>query len=316
MDLAHTTLKRPAPIAGVLFQFLHNEAGHPAYLMGRQSQTGWWYYFPAAFAFKSTPAELFVACLLLIALVTALAHPVAAFRQQDVAMQVLFVAAALFVMMLVTSKIAIGHRYLIVLYPLMALAGAEWLTGRLKPKQAFPIGLLLLGLQGISNAAIAPHFLAYFNAASGGPERGGELLIDSNIDWGQDLPALRRVLASSDRGLTAFSYFGTADWRAYGIEADAAGKLPHDTRAYGRLALSVTHLRGVYVPGDDPFREFRGVAPDVRAGYSIAVFNLNTARRQTMFAAAVRELRKDIADRERQERERQKTLPPSLREKK
>ncbi len=295
MDLAHTTLKRPAPIAGVLFQFLHNEAGHPAYLMGQQSKTGWWYYFPAAFAFKSTPAELFVACLLLIALATSIAHPIAAFRRQDIAMQVWLVAIGVFVVMLLTSKIAIGHRYLIVLYPLMALAAADWMFRTLTLKQAVPIGVLLLVMQTISNLAIGPHYLAYFNAASGGPERGGELLVDSNIDWGQDLPALRRVLGSSDRGLTAISYFGTADWRAYGVDADPAGQLPHDTRAYGRLAISVTHLQGVYVPGDDPFRNFRGIKPDVRAGYSIVVFNLNTTRRQAMFAEAVRKLRRGIA---------------------
>jgi hypothetical protein len=198
----------------------------------------------------------------------------------------------------------------------MALAAAEWLRGTLPLKQAVPIGALLLIAQGISNAAIAPHFLAYFNAASGGPSRGSELLVDSNIDWGQDLPALRRVLGSTERGKTAISYFGTADWRSYGVDADPAGSLPYDRRSYGRVAISVTHLHGVYVPGDDPFRHFRGLKPDVRAGYSIVVFNLNTSRRQAMFAEAIRKLRKGIAEREKQQRERQETLPPTLRRKK
>ena len=39
---------------------------------------------------------------------------------------------------------------------------------------------------------ISPHYLAYFNWASGGPDRVPARLIDSNLDWGQDLVALRQ----------------------------------------------------------------------------------------------------------------------------
>ena len=47
--------------------------------------------------------------------------------------------------------------------------------------------------------SIHPHYLAYFNAVSGGPDRGAEHLIDSNLDWGQDLVNLRRWLARTPR---------------------------------------------------------------------------------------------------------------------
>jgi hypothetical protein len=58
MEIAHNDIKRPAPFAGVLFQFQHNEAGHDAYLMGELSKSGWWYFFPLAWLWKSTPVEL------------------------------------------------------------------------------------------------------------------------------------------------------------------------------------------------------------------------------------------------------------------
>ena len=43
-----------------------------------------------------------------------------------------------------------------------------------------------------ASAWIHPHYLAYFNWASGGPDRVPPRLIDSNLDWGQDLVELQR----------------------------------------------------------------------------------------------------------------------------
>ena len=49
-------------------------------------------------------------------------------------------------------------------------------------------GLLAIGI--IVEALIAyPNYIAHFNFALGGPRGGIELLGDSNLDWGQDLPA-------------------------------------------------------------------------------------------------------------------------------
>ncbi|MFK7778164.1 MAG: glycosyltransferase family 39 protein, partial [Gimesia sp.] len=66
MEVSHSHLKRPAPFAGILFQILHNSAGHDAYLMGDVSLFGWWYYFPISWILKSTPIELLMTILGLI----------------------------------------------------------------------------------------------------------------------------------------------------------------------------------------------------------------------------------------------------------
>ena len=52
------------------------------------------------------------------------------------------------------------------------------------------IAVLLLWHVGES-LAIAPHYLAYFNAFAGGPSQGYRHLIDSSLDWGQDLRGLK-----------------------------------------------------------------------------------------------------------------------------
>ena len=37
----------------------------------------------------------------------------------------------------------------------------------------------------------APHWMSYFNEAAGGPLNGHKWLVDSNIDWGQDILMLK-----------------------------------------------------------------------------------------------------------------------------
>ena len=60
-----------------------------------------------------------------------------------------------------------------------------------------------------ATAAIHPDYLAYFNWASGGPDRGSEHLIDSNLDWGQDLVKLNRWLKQNRPGKrVGLAYFG------------------------------------------------------------------------------------------------------------
>src|SRR5690349_8684458 len=50
-------------VLGVLFQMVHNREGHFASLLGMYSQRGWWYYFPVAFALKTTLPFLLLSLL-------------------------------------------------------------------------------------------------------------------------------------------------------------------------------------------------------------------------------------------------------------
>src|SRR5262249_46017309 len=60
----------PASVASFGFQIAHQRAGHPAFLFGSVSRSGWWYYMPVALALKSTPAELIVLALGAVAFLT------------------------------------------------------------------------------------------------------------------------------------------------------------------------------------------------------------------------------------------------------
>uniref|UniRef100_A0A7C2K0P0 Phospholipid carrier-dependent glycosyltransferase n=1 Tax=Schlesneria paludicola TaxID=360056 RepID=A0A7C2K0P0_9PLAN len=274
MTFAHEWVPRPAPVEGIFFQLRHNAAGHPAYLMGQTSQFGWWYYFPCAYFFKSTPSELAVTVLVLGGLLLACLRWRSTRPRLDAGLAVLSLSALVVTALLVTAKINIGHRYLILLYPLLALAGgdavARWSDGR-RSLVTWVAVLLLVG-QAASSALIQPHDLAYFNGLVGGPQQGRRLLVDSSLDWGQDLPALRDVQRAHP-GRLAFKYFGTALPEAYGVRALNLDELPAGIDRAEYLAVSATFLQGAYIDGD-PFREFRAQTPIASAGYSILVFDL------------------------------------------
>ena len=71
-------------------------------------------------------------------------------------------------------------------------------------------------MAGRSSAGAAPDYIAYFNElAPGPPER---YLIDSDLDWGQDLGRLADTLKARGIREVALAYNGSADPRAVGIE--------------------------------------------------------------------------------------------------
>jgi len=276
-----------APVQGILFQAEHGRYGHETFLMGARAIHGWWYYFPAAFLLKSTPIELILGgAAVLVGAAVLLGRQTDA----DPAPRLWAQAGLLYAVLTVLSPIAIGQRYLLLLYPLIILLSVDWgadlaqRAGRLRPVAgAAALGLLL---QAASAAAVAPHYLAYFSPLVGGPAQGYRYLVDSNLDWGQDLPALRTTLTGLGARCAVLAYFGTASPRAYGVEGvfwDA--EPPVAGPACDWVAVSATFLQGLYLPGD-PFAPFRDLTPAARAGYSIFLYPLgDPAVRQALATA-------------------------------
>ena len=67
--------------------------------------------------------------------------------------------------------------------PQASAAGRPWSL------KALAISCLLLW-QGVSVVRVYPSFLAYFNEVIDGPDGGARYVVDSNLDWGQDLRRL------------------------------------------------------------------------------------------------------------------------------
>jgi 4-amino-4-deoxy-L-arabinose transferase-like glycosyltransferase len=237
--------------------------GRSAFLLGNYSNTGWWWFFPYAFLAKSTFAEL-----LAVGLAAAVgARPaLRAFRERGAAwLAPVFPLLALVVVygaFAVLSPLNIGHRHILPLYPplfiltggVLAVPALGWLR-----RWAVP-AVLLLGVA--ESFAARPHYLAFFNRAVGGPENGWRQLVDSSLDWGQDLPALATWLKSNRQPGESlyFSYFGNGDPAYEGIQGrELAGVYAYDKalRWYelepGLYAISATMLQTVYNPWRGPW---------------------------------------------------------------
>jgi hypothetical protein len=99
--------------------------------------------------------------------------------------------------------------------------------------------------------------LAYFSPIVGGPQNGYRHLVDSSLDWGQDLPGLRDWLTINQRTdeTTHLAYFGTDDPEHHGIYAthlpsilDLRSSQSLSWPVPGLYAVSATMLQQVYLP--------------------------------------------------------------------
>jgi hypothetical protein len=181
------------------------------------------------------------------------------------------------------SRVNIGIRYILPLFPfLMVLAGNLIPLPVTKPllKRALIMAISLWLLA--ESFFIHPHYLAYFNQLAGGPEGGYRHLVDSNLDWGQDLKGLRGYMDREGVGRIKLSYFGTADPGQYGIPYDplpSLAPLPSENRGSvlrkgDIVAVSATNLYPLYVDLARLGAYLRGKTPLEKIGYSLFIYRL------------------------------------------
>jgi hypothetical protein len=185
----------------------------------------------------------------------------------------------------ISSTLNIGHRHLLPVIPAaIVLAGAAGYpisralrsatdatsprSGRLRQvlggtdkrtRTAVAVVALLLMWHAFESVRIAPHYLAYFNPFDGGPKQAYRHLVDSSLDWGQDLPALkdwldREGLQASNHPPVFLSYFGTSRPEYYGIDAkplpgyfDRSTPRVPEPLTGGVYCISATMLQGLYL---------------------------------------------------------------------
>ena len=208
-----------------------------AFLNGEFALGGWRSFFPYTFLVK-TPLALF--CLMVLAISTV--------RTGELTWNSL----PLWVFMLVywvasiESHLNIGHRHILPVYaPLFILCGAaaRWFAPTPSGSDSASIAwrkrlkLLLAGATAASLVWLAadvigffPNYLAYFNGVVA-PHDAYRHLVDSSLDWGQELPATKRYidrLPASERCYV--SYFGTASPLFHGIRSELLFSAPGTDR--------------------------------------------------------------------------------------
>ncbi len=255
----------------------------PAFLMGQYAGNGWWYYFPVAFLLKTPLPTLLLlvwaAGLFLWRRVRPCLFP---FNRTDLV--ALLIPSLGYFAIALTSEVNLGYRHLLPLLPFLAVFTAVALTrlGTLSRRVVLGLALWL----GVATLLVYPHHLSFFNELAGGPDGGWRYLVDSNVDWGQDLPGLAPWMAENDVPWVYLSYFGEARPEYYGIAYRGLDSFPPrlmdpDARIFypagpapGIYAISVTNLQGVHFADHDLYAWFRQQEPVAKIGYSIFVYEV------------------------------------------
>lgn len=240
--LARISPGAPLPAAdffiGIATILQIDKEGFLTYLCGQSGTRGWWWYFPFAIALKTT-----IAALLLF-----IAGAWFALRDKDLRWAFAEWSAAALAMVVISmpSALDLGIRYVLPFYAPFAIAGAATAMAMLRGSRAIRALAIVLIAGHLGASALAhPDYFPYFNAFAGrDPSR---YLIDSNVDWGQDILRLRTVARREHMESLSISLMGPADYAALGFPqvypADAW------TRSHGWVAISDHSYRMTGIQG-------------------------------------------------------------------
>jgi len=250
-----------AYLYGLAYVHKH-EIDRPAFLDDQWSIVGFRSFFPKAFLYKTTLPLLLLLALALVATITQRKR-----RNGRALLNPLWMFMLIYAAFAITSPLNIGHRHLLPIYPVLFIAcGAVALFLHANRRAIFvSAAAILLWWQIGESFAVRPNYLAYFNQIAGGPSRGYEHLVDSSLDWGQDLPALKSWIDNNgalvDGKPLYLAYFGAADPHSYKIRAKtlpedhSTGDLTFGPLRGGVYCVSATTLQSVYAREIGPWSQ-------------------------------------------------------------
>jgi 4-amino-4-deoxy-L-arabinose transferase-like glycosyltransferase len=214
----------------------HNP-NHLFYLFGNFSRTGWWYYFPMAFAVKATIPVL-------ISIVLAIVH-LACKRFIDRRGEVLiFSTICAYAGAVMLGADDLGVRYLLPVFPLLFVWSSRFMRELNSARAGLILAVVLVGWQAKSALEAFPNYIPYFNEIAGGADGGIYYLDDSNVDWGQGMKQAVDYIREKKLGEVELLPFSPFDHpRYYGVNRPA-----RDDIATYRMLISGEPLKpGTYI---------------------------------------------------------------------
>jgi hypothetical protein len=251
-----------------------------SYVLGKVYPHGVWFYFPVAFAIKSTLAFL----ILLL-----LAGGAVATRKLKQSREILFltIPPVFHLAVSMSSGLNIGVRHILPLYVFLSvlIGGAALALVRSNRRWRYAIALLLF-FHALSSLRVFPTYIAYANELWGGPADTYKYLSDSNTDWAQQLKATKQYLdkrgvkdcwiAYFAQGLVDPAYYGipckplrtvSTPWFGTPVEAPAT--------IDGPVLISASTLSGFEIgPGQlNPYDQFQKLQPTAVIQHGMFVFD-------------------------------------------
>lgn len=246
-----------AYLYGFAYTVRHSQY-RPSFFHGELSERGHVGFFPYLFLVKNPLG------MLALSVVGAACLAVFRERRQYLALMPLLLFSALFTYFSLRSSMNIGLRHLLPIFPLVFLVcgvAAERLL-QLRKRSWRLVACLFMLCATLEPLAAMPSCLAYFNCLDGGPEKAYRHVVDSSLDWGQDLANLRQTLV--EHGLTPerdpiyLAYFGVAPIPCAGFAPRLLQCFPsnqprgvHDLEP-GHYCVSATMLQCVYDKPEPP----------------------------------------------------------------
>jgi len=269
-------------LSGVRSLSLYQEHGAPGYLLGEALSSGRWSYYPLALMVKTPIAVqiLFVGGAVLLS--------ARCWRRKAVAADgFLLVPGILYLSLAMQSNLQLGVRLVLPCLPFALLVGGVAIErGLQSPTGRAALTAVLLWMM-VASVSIYPQGISYFNEWAGGPGQGWKYLVDSNLDWGQNLPELADYVRRNRLQKLKLYYFGYDKLHRYGIEDRVERLAPpwgpdlvSGTRLVpspGIYAVSATLLPGHFfdTPYRDYFLYFREREPEAKIGYSIFIYKVD-----------------------------------------
>ena len=322
IDIALSKNKITKPFAqyllGALMVVQRSTGGNTGYFLGNISNSGWHEYFPIVFLIKEPIPSLI---LIFLAIFWSFKNFIKStidniknknwwtklinWLSQNFLLFCILIFVIIYSIFSIRSPLNIGYRHLTVIIPLIYILTADqikkWWWGVKNNVDSQSIFSLLINFNQIKKIGIktilililimwyiiealiiSPHFIAYFNEFVGGAKNGYKYVVDSNLDWGQDLKRLAKFVEENNINKIKLDYFGGGSPTYYLQE-----KFEHWQSAKGQpetnswLAVSLTFLQnsqGKPVPGfhidpKDTYNWLKDKKPTTRIGYSIFVYH-------------------------------------------
>ncbi|MEI6421095.1 MAG: glycosyltransferase family 39 protein, partial [Lentisphaerota bacterium] len=170
-----------------------------SFLDSEFSTEGWWYFFLFTFFYK-TPLPLIFLLMISVLILTKgknnFNNPLTFMTGDKIYPLIPFISFIIIYMLFaMSSRTNIGHRHLLAIYPSLFIIGGSISILLSRGRRTMQIAVLSLFAWMMAEAFIAwPNYISYFNQFAGGSKNGYKHLVDSSLDWGQDLKGLKSWL--------------------------------------------------------------------------------------------------------------------------
>lgn len=260
-------------LLGVMLVFGRVAGGNSTYIIGQFSDKAISWFFPVAFLIK-TPAMILV--LFVFSIIFVIVRKIDSSRK---AWLLWLIGVPFVVYWAITLKgsLNIGTRHLLPTLPLLYLFIGLAMQKVIESKRLVAnIAVIVVAFAIVVPVLAAyPRYISYFNAFTYG-HKGYNLMVDSSLDWGQDLKRLATYVNDNNIQNLKIDYFGgglpsyyipdSTEWRSgYGPTS-------------GWLAVSATFYQMSKLHGEEEGKWSYGWLDDYQPvaiiGDSILVFNI------------------------------------------